>query len=211
MLTIHYSAVLSMYHFRVLSTMAEGGADNKRFAENNGPFIRNALVDIRENTGMSALEFDYLLDSEDIPDKPGIYILCVDSGKKDVYPVYIGKTEKGIKTRLKEHKNQENGIIHRFGKEILSCKPFNSKKNQPRFRVWLLELETPCTMKFAESMFLMAFDFALNSAENSSTRRSISKIKVNSLAESYSMFKRVQDKLHSECAEIKVKSYSKTS
>lgn len=98
--------------------MAEGGADNKRFAENNGPFIRNALIDIKNNTKMTAWDFDYLLDSEDEnANKKGIYMFYVTFGKKNDYPIYIGKTEKGIKTRLSEHKNPPNGVIYRFQNE----------------------------------------------------------------------------------------------
>lgn len=187
--------------------MAEVGADNKRFAENNGPFIRNALIDIKNNTKMTAWDFDYLHDITDEANKKGIYMFYVTFGRKNVYPVYIGKTEKGIKTRLSEHKNPPNGVIYRFQKEKNYFDAFFKKKTPPRLRVWMLEMETPCIMKFAESMFLMAFDFALNSAENSSTRRLILDIKKNTPAESYIIFKGVQDRLHRECSEIKVKKH----
>lgn len=196
-----------MFHFRVLSTMAEGGAENKRFAENNGSFIRDALIDIKDNTGMTALDFDYLQDIENITNKKGIYTFYVSLGENDNYPVYIGKTEKGIKARILEHKNPPNGVIYRFENEKHYFQAFDTKQNPPRLRVWMLELETPCIMKFAESMFLMAFDFALNSAENSSTRRPIRNINKNTPKESYIIFKRVQDRLHRECEEIKVKEH----
>lgn len=167
------------------------------YAENNVSFIVNALVKIKVNMGTTLKQFDY--DSPVIPDRPGIYVFCACFGDYERYPVYLGKTEKGFKTRLGGHE-AEKGVIWMYKHDRFPSFP----KENPELKVWLLEIHTPGVMKFAESIFLASFDFALNKMENGDRRPNIRNIRKNKKNKSYEIFNSVQEKMHRECALLRI-------
>lgn len=170
-----------------------------KYAENNVSFIKKALLKIRSNMGTTITEYKY--DSRTIPNKPGIYVFwaCFGDNGKEKYPVYLGKTEIGLKTRFGRHE-AENGIIWMYKNNKFPIFP----KQYPILKVWLLEMRTPAVMKFAESLFLASFDFPLNKHENGNIRQWIRNISQNTITKSYEIFNSVQDKMHKECALLRL-------
>lgn len=167
------------------------------YAENNVSFIVKALAKIKVNMGTTLKEYDY--DSPSIPDRSGIYVFCACFGAYEKYPVYLGKTEIGFKTRIGRHE-AETGVIWMYKN---NCFPSFPKKN-PTLKVWLLEMQTPAVIKFAESLFLASFDFALNKMENGDRRLNIWNIRENRKKRSYKIFNAVQEQMHNECALLRI-------
>ena len=92
----------------------------------------------------------------------GLYLFSVQSkvtGKR--YPVYIGYTGRTFAKRFYEHATQENGVIQK----VLVNKVFGDSYD---LYVHTHSL-SPVSAKVVESIFLQAFDFALNSSENGDT------------------------------------------
>ena len=88
----------------------------------------------------------------------GLYLfyLCHKVTKKR-YPVYIGYTGRSFHERFYQHA-RENGVIDK----VLRLQTFG---NSYDLFVYTHSL-SPVTAKVVESIFLSAFDFALNKAEN---------------------------------------------
>lgn len=169
-----------------------------RYAENNASFIKKALSQISSQMETEAWECDY--DDQTIPDSPGIYVfLACFEGKK--YPVYLGKTQIGFKTRFVHHE-AEQGVIWMYKNGRFPTFP---TYQNPTLKVWLLEMKTPCIIKLAESIFLSSFDFALNKMENGDRRLNIWGIRKNTTRQSYAIFKDVQERMHRECKLIRIR------
>lgn len=155
-----------------------------RFAENNAPFIFNCLKKLKDK--MPANEFVYKHGDTklaDIPERRGLYMFYADFGGNGRYPVYIGKTEQGFKTRFARH--AKDGVIWRFENGQF---PKFQWKETPKLEAVLLTIPLSFTMKLAESMFLCPFDFALNKMENDSKRLEIKKISENTPKFSYERY-----------------------
>lgn len=169
-----------------------------RYAENNAKFIRYALIMISNNMEKVIQEFDY--DSQCFTDKPGIYLFSAHFGPGMTYPVYIGKTEQGFKTRIREH-HSDGGVIWMYKNGGFPTFP----RRDFKLRILLLEIETAYIIKLAESLFLSSFDFALNKRENRERRMCISGITPLSEQESYDkFFNPVQERMMKDCARLRV-------
>lgn len=89
----------------------------------------------------------------------GLYLFFVESTMtKKRYPVYIGYTGRTFGERFYEHATRENGVIYK----VLVSKVFGGSY---KLFVYTHSL-SPVTAKVVESIFLKAFDFALNTEEN---------------------------------------------
>ena len=91
----------------------------------------------------------------------GLYLFYVESTvTKKRYPVYIGYTGRTFHDRFYEHATRENGVIYR----VLVSKVFGGS-----YKLFVhTHSLSPVTAKVVESIFLQAFDFALNTEENGS-------------------------------------------
>lgn len=91
----------------------------------------------------------------------GLYLFFLESTTTTKrYPVYIGYTGRTFHDRFYEHATRENGVIYK----ILVSKVFGSS-----YRLFVhTHSLSPVTAKVVESIFLQAFNFALNTDENGS-------------------------------------------
>lgn len=139
-----------------------------RYAEHHAPFIFNCLEKLRVK--LPAKEFVYkhgFTTPAEIPKEIGLYMFYAEFDGYDRYPVYIGKTEQGFRTRFDRH--ARDGVIWRFNTGQFPTFP----KKDPQLRAILLTFPIGFAMKLAESMFLGPFDFALNKMENDFVRLEI--------------------------------------
>lgn len=171
-----------------------------RFAENNAPFIFNCLEKLRIQ--LSASQFVYRHNEtppETIPDSRGIYMFYADCGANGQYPVYIGKTEQGFRTRLASH--ARNGVIRMYENNAFPIFPFPDK---PNLVAVLLAFEAlRISFKFTESMLLSPFDFALNKMENDFIRLRINEIIPNKPWFSYkTYFEKLLDAMESDTKKL---------
>lgn len=156
-------------------------------AENNAEFIFAALERLQNNMG--AARFDYVHGVTNLPDIPnnrGIYVFYADFGANGRYPVYVGKSEQGFRTRFARHAN--DGVIWRFQNNEFPRFPF---VGNPQLRAILLTIPLGFTSKLAESLFLYPFDFALNTMENNQVRLVIDVINANPVEVSYTNYFRI--------------------
>lgn len=175
---------------------AEGEAC--RFAENNAPFIFDCLEKLRVKIPANKFVYEYGVTSlQNIPTSRGLYMFYADFGGNGRYPVYIGKTEQGFRTRMARHAN--DGVIWRFENKKDGKFPKFQMIEEPSLGAVLLTFPIGFTMKLAESMFLYPFDFALNKMENDFVRLQINKIYENTPKFSYEKyFKKFLDTVKSQ-------------
>lgn len=144
-----------------------------RFAENNAEFIFHYLEKLRIQLSASPFVYKHnVTPPETIPDTKGIYMFYADFGANNKFPVYIGKTGQGFRTRFARHAT--DGVIWMYNNDRFPIFPFPGK---PHLGAFLLDFHSlEISYKLAESMFLYPFDFALNKLENDSKRLKIDKI-----------------------------------
>lgn len=156
-----------------------------RFAENNAPFIFKCLEKLRNQ--LPALPFVYRHNETPpvtIPDSRGIYMFYADCGANGQYPVYIGKTEQGFRTRFARH--EMDGVIWMYNNDRFPIFPFPGKPNLGAVLLAFHSLRI--SYKLTESMFLYPFDFALNKMENDFVRLQINEIIPNTPWFSYKTY-----------------------
>lgn len=159
---------------------------NSDYAETNAKYIFQALMKMGKVGGMEF--WDGECDPAGIPQKctRGIYMFYIHFKKTGIkYPVYLGKTETSFKSRLKDHETK--GVIHQFNHNEMACLKNECKANL-ELKVALLNIEAGFTMKLVESLFLYAFNFALNKMENGSVRETFGTIPQMEETVSYSKF-----------------------
>lgn len=156
-----------------------------RFAENNATFIFHCLAKLRIQLPASEFVYrHYETPPETIPDTKGIYMFYADCGAYGQYPVYIGKTEQGFKTRFDRH--AIDGVIWMYNTDRFPIFPVPKKPNLGAVLLAFNSYRISYTL--AESMFLYPFDFVLNKMENDFKRLKIYEIKENSHWLSYNIF-----------------------
>lgn len=137
------------------------------YAEKHGPYIFHALKNLSGSDGLHTFDYD---DETSMPNEAGIYmfyILSSKTGKK--YPVYVGKTEVDFRARIAGHK--KDGVIEGYNTNRFPRFPQNEEREQDlHLQVVFVRLPTSFIIKLAESLFLCAFDFALNKMENGDKR-----------------------------------------
>lgn len=154
-----------------------------KYAEKNGHYIFKALRTLSEISPNTWHEYEYDT-SKTVSDKPGIYMFYIrDTIHK--YPVYFGKTETGFKTRFADHQNNKDGVIYRYLNKPFPTFPKDVKEQELQLEVVLVTMSTPFIIKLAESLFLCAFDFALNKMENGKERDKIDDISQFKALDSY--------------------------
>lgn len=158
-----------------------------RFAENNAPFIFTCLDSLRHQLPKASM-FVYRHNETPtytIPDSRGIYMFYADFGIERKYPVYIGKTEQGFKTRFTAHE-KVGGVIWRYENNQFPTFQISGK---PNLGAVLLSFQAVrISFKLTESMFLYTFDFALNKMENDFIRLQINEIIQNEPKFSYETY-----------------------
>ena len=168
-------------------------------AENNAEFIFVVLERLQKNMG--AAHFDYVhgvTNMADIPNDKGIYVFYADFGANRRYPVYVGKTEQGFRTRFARHAN--DGVIRRFQNNKF---PRFDIVGNPQLRAILLTIPLGFMSKLTESLFLYPFDFALNKMENHDNRLVIDKIKPNPVKVTYTnYFQTMLDTMRHETSKL---------
>lgn len=138
-----------------------------KYAEKNGPYIFDALKRLAEPGHLERYDYD---DSVTLPDIPGIYMFYICSDNTgNTYPVYFGKTEASLRARIGSHKN-DGGVIKRYGIKSQFPTFLHERESDLLLRFAIVPLSNPFTIKLAESLFLCAFDFALNKMENGNER-----------------------------------------
>lgn len=145
---------------------------SSNYAEKNEQYIFDALEKLSAPNRLDVYDYDYV---KTIPDKPGIYMFFIYSWKTEKrYPVYFGKTE-SFRTRMLGHKH--DGVIERYLSGTSPTIPQTEEREQDLLlKVVLVPLLPPFNINLAESVFLRAFDFALNKMENGKERNEISGI-----------------------------------
>ena len=130
------------------------------YAEQNGDFI---FYVFENQWGESSDEIteEYMKKAGSKNDR-GLYLFSIQSKvTKKRYPVYIGYTGRTFAKRFYEHASQENGVI----RKVLVSKVFGDT-----FDLYVhTHSLSPVTAKVVESIFLQAFNFALNTDENGET------------------------------------------
>lgn len=173
-----------------------------RFAENNAPFIFTCLDRLCDQLP-KASKFVYRHNetlTDTIPDSRGIYMFYADFGIKGNYPVYIGKTEQGFKTRFAAHK-RDGGVIWRYENNQFPTFQISGK---PNLGAVLLSFQAVrISFKLTESMFLYPYDFALNKMENDYIRLEIKEIIPNKPWFSYETYlEKFLDEMESETTKL---------
>lgn len=175
--------------------------DESRFAENNAPFIFNCLEKLCSGLPAKRCDFTYKENPMwTIPESRGIYMFYADFGKEGKYPVYIGKSEQGFRTRFARH--AIDGVIWSFDNHQFPRFQF---PNNPKLGAVLLVFQSSIgfSLKLTESLFLYPFDFALNKAENDAKRLQINEIILNSPRVSYdSYFQHILNALRGEAEKL---------
>lgn len=89
-----------------------------------------------------------------------------------LYPIYVGYTSRTFDERFKEHASKEKGVFEKFFTNGQPETYFKGVKNECDLYVMELPMY-PRAAKLLESVFLEAFDFALNTEENGKERKSV--------------------------------------
>jgi len=148
-------------------------AEYNNYAERNGEFI------VQFMKGRGSKEFQVVVSGknmlEDSTKKPGLYMFFVspkDSQGYCLYPIYVGYTSRTFDERFKEHASKKKGVFEKF---FINGQPetcFQGVKKKCDLYVMELPMD-PRVAKLLESVFLEAFDFALNTEENGKERKSV--------------------------------------
>lgn len=142
--------------------------DRETFAEKCATFIFTKLEKVGENTKFVKFDRKGKADPTVPNDKRGIYLFFADlNGRR--YPVYLGKTDTSFRTRFSQHDviNQYmHGDIDKLFHDV-------NKDGEVCLGAMLIYLPLPMVIKLAESLFLCAFNFALNGMENVAPRTRI--------------------------------------
>lgn len=144
-----------------------------RYAELHGKFIMEYLKD---NFKDRVKVYD-VVDSETersnftaVVNDEGLYIVSVSpkgSNGDCLYPIYVGYTSRTFGVRFGEHANKEDGVFEKF---FTQKKPETTKPCDLHVTVVCCDSHSATLL---ESVFLKAFDFALNTQENSSERKRV--------------------------------------
>ena len=152
-----------------MQDLAEFAQDYSKLAEHNGTFIETALKAIFDD-GIQRIDVDtwgfpevktYLKGNK------GLYVFFVHVGLS-YYPVYVGYTGNNFYDRFRQH-----GVIDKARNlEINNGENFLQINNGENF---LYVSVFPCDAgaKTLETLFLKAFDFALNKEENADERETL--------------------------------------
>lgn len=145
-----------------------------KLAEHNGTFIETTLKAMFQINGdIPRIDVNHIGDvKSDLEDKKGLYVFFVRIGLL-YYPIYVGYTGNNFYDRLRQH-----GVRNRVGD--LQVNDDNLQIDQLCVSVF------PCDAgaKTLESLFLKAFNFALNSEENEGVRGSLDLSQRNQFAKS---------------------------
>ena len=100
-----------------------------------------------------------------------------------IYPLYVGITGRTFKQRFKEH--IRDGVVNK-----ITSGQWPKQKGITNLRLIVYAVDMPLPVaKFFESVFLYAFDFAMNSDENEGERQGIQITESLSVSDGYDTFK----------------------
>ena len=122
----------------------------------------------------------------------GLYLFYLQRPSDEKkYPVYIGYTGRNFRTRFSEHATRDNGVINKC-----ICSMTFQPSGGPYKLFVLTKSFEPIAAKVIESIFLNAFNFALNTEENGSTRPDLDLLpREFTKEESYESFKETYQRI----------------
>lgn len=162
-----------------------------KLAEHNGTFIETtlkAMFQINQRIDVERIEETDM--KSHLKKNKGLYVFFVRIGLL-YYPIYVGYTGNNFYDRLRQH-----GVRDRVGNlQINNDLPINQ----------LCVDVFPCDAgaKTLESLFLKAFNFALNSEENDGARGSLDLSQRNNFAKSKAILRQVWEETEKGYLEMK--------
>ena len=155
-------------------------------AELNGPFVVHILQEVfvsfvphqvteqnKRNVGSTMAGGLYMF-----------FVMPQGSQEERYCPIYVGYTSRTFRKRFREH--ADNGVIRKFFDGQLRTTVKGAQK-----ACYLYVSEFQCdapAAKLLESVFLKAFNFALNVEENGAARDTVEVAEDNQLGTSYEVF-----------------------
>ena len=159
---------------------------NPNLAELNGPFVVHILREVfvsfapcqvteqnKRNVGSTMAGGLYMF-----------FVMPQDSQEERYCPIYVGYTSRTFRQRCREH--ADNGVIRKFFDGQLRT---TVKGVQKACYLYVSEFQCDApAAKLLESVFLNAFNFALNVEENGAARVTVELSEDNPLEKSYEVF-----------------------
>lgn len=150
-----------------------------RFAECNTDYLFKTLN--RLGSHSNTYDFEYGSPA-DVSNDQGIYMFYLYLGTR-LFPVYIGVTTQGFKTRFTQHKS--SGVIQKFDEDVFPSFTKGTQYTKRILKAKMVAMESGYMMKLVESLFLLSFNFCLNKAENRTYRQKLSALAQLTAQESY--------------------------
>ena len=139
-----------------------------RFAECNTDYLFKTLN--RLGSHSKTFNFEYGSPA-DVSNDQGIYMFYLDLGTR-LFPVYIGVTTQGFKTRFSQHKS--SGVKKKVDDDLFPSFTNGEKYTKRILKAKMVAMASGYMMKLVESLFLLSFNFCLNKAENRAYRQNLS-------------------------------------
>ena len=155
-------------------------------AELNGPFVVRILQQVFVSFGTSQVTEQNKRNVGSTM-AGGLYMFFVmpqGSQEERYCPIYVGYTSRTFRQRFREH--ADNGVIRKFFDGQLRTTVKGAQKACYLY-VSEFQYDAPAA-KLLESVFLNAFDFALNVEENGAARDTVELAEDNPLETSYEVF-----------------------
>ena len=139
------------------------------FAEKNGDIIFDVIKKWSDYVPVRHYSVDQYtggVSGATLDSEKGLYLFYLQDGSRS-YPIYVGYTGRSFGIRFKEHATRESGVIKKCidGKFMGGTTGYTLNVCTATF--------IPLTAMVIEYIFLNAFDFPLNRAENGDTRGNI--------------------------------------
>lgn len=160
-------------------------------AELNGPFIGYILGKIFDSSVNYREVTPQNVQNIGSPNYEGLYMFFVKLRTEQHYcPIYVGYTGRNFRQRFGEHTT--NGVIYKFGNgQLQATADFHPVGGGAQAVCDLYVSEFVCdapAAKLLESVFLKAFNFALNVAENDKERDTVETAVYKTPEQSYDFF-----------------------
>lgn len=159
-------------------------------AEVNGPFIEYILGKIFGGSVNYCEVTPQNMKNIGSPNYGGLYVFFVKERTEQHYcPIYVGYTSRNFRQRFGEHAT--NGVIYKFQngqvRATVDSHPVGGAQAVCDLYVSEFECDAPAA-KLLESVFLKAFNFALNVAENGQERDTVETAVHKKPEQSYDFF-----------------------
>jgi len=159
-------------------------------AELNGPFIGYILGKIFGGSVNYRQVTPQNMQNIGSPNYEGLYVFFVKFRKEQHYcPIYVGYTSRNFCQRFREHAT--NGVIYKFQngqiRATVDFHPVGGAQAVCDLYVSEFGCDAPAA-KLLESVFLKAFNFALNVAENGQERDTVETSVRKTPEQSYDFF-----------------------